>query len=319
MHPRAYSESAVRVYRRCRSLLIAASMVIAGVLVTCLPADAQTTYYVATTGSDGAAGTQSAPFRTIQHAADIVNPGDTVFVGDGTYTMTSNSCGSTVVCLTRGGTSSAWVTFKSINQGGAKIDGQSNSVRYGWYFGPGANYIKIDGFEVFGMGYASGDASGFVIYNGGQNVVISHNNIHDVGRLCTDTTNGETGIFIAMPYVTVDSNRIHDIGRFAPGENGCSPSTQYYTNHDHGVYVNGNSTAAGANSATIVNNVFWNNARGWSVQVYPGSIANLSVLNNTFVGPNPYSQGHIIMGANTTNGRIINNIFLNPRTAGINF
>ena len=84
------------------------------------------------------------------------------------------------------------MTFKSINQGGAKIDGQSNSVRYGWFFGSNANYIKIDGFEVYGMGYASGDASGIVIYSGGQNVVIRGNNIHDVGRLCTSTTNGET-------------------------------------------------------------------------------------------------------------------------------
>jgi len=300
------------------AVLVAVILVVVGGWLSAQSAGA--TYYVAAGGSDSNPGTQSQPFRTIQRAADIVSPGDTVLVGDGTYTMTAgNACGSAVVCLTRGGTSSAPVTFRSINPQGAKINGQSNSVRYGFEFRSAANYIRIEGFEVYGMGNGSGDASGFVIYNGGHDVLIAGNDIHDVGRLCTDTTNGETGIFIANANVTVEANSIHDIGRFAPGENGCSPSTSYYTNHDHGVYVNGNSTAAGANNATIVNNVFWNNARGWSVQVYPGSIANLSILNNTFANPNPYSDGHIIMGASTTNGRIVNNVFYNPKTAGINF
>ena len=300
------------------AVLVAVILVVVGGWLSAQSAGA--TYYVAAGGSDSNPGTQSQPFRTIQRAADIVSPGDTVLVGDGTYTMTAgNACGSAVVCLTRGGTSSAPVTFRSINPQGAKINGQSNSVRYGFEFRSAANYIRIEGFEVYGMGNGSGDASGFVIYNGGHDVLIAGNDIHDVGRLCTDTTNGETGIFIANANVTVEANSIHDIGRFAPGENGCSMSTSYYTNHDHGVYVNGNSTAAGANNATIVNNVFWNNARGWSVQVYPGSIANLSILNNTFANPNPYSDGHIIMGASTTNGRIVNNVFYNPKTAGINF
>ena len=320
MHSLARSKSVVCAWRAFRSLFVVAAVIAIGLFFDCTPSYAQTTYYVATTGSDSGPGTQSQPFRTIQHAADIVNAGDTVLVSDGTYTMTAgNACGSAVVCLTRGGTGSAWVTFRSINPQGAKLSGQSNSVRYGFEFQSAANYIRIDGFEVYGMGYAGGDASGFVIYNGGHDVVIAHNDIHDIGRLCTDTTNGETGIFIANANVTVDSNRIHDIGRFAPGENGCSPSTSYYTNHDHGIYVNGNTTAAGANSAMIRNNIFWNNARGWSVQVYPGSIANLSILNNTFAYPNPYSDGHIIIGANTTNARIIDNIFYQPKTAGIDY
>ncbi len=320
MHSLTHSTAVVRASRTFWSVLVIAAAVAVGFFFDCTPVYAQTTYYVAKTGSDGYPGTQSQPFLTIQKAANIVNPGDTVLVGDGTYTMTAgNACGSAVVCLTRGGTSSAWVTFRSINREGAKLNGQSNSVRYGFEFQSSANYIRIDGFEVYGMGYAGGDASGFVIYNAGHDVVISHNNIHDIGRLCTDTTNGETGIFLANPNVTVDSNKIHDIGRFAPGENGCSPSTSYYTNHDHGIYVDGNVTAAGANNPMIRNNVFWNNARGWSIQVYPGAIANLSILNNTFVNPNPYSDGHIIIGANTSNGRITDNIFYKPTRAGIDF
>src|SRR2546430_1442728 len=38
------------------------------------------TYYVATDGSDTDAGSLDNPFRTIQRAADLVGPGDTVLI-----------------------------------------------------------------------------------------------------------------------------------------------------------------------------------------------------------------------------------------------
>jgi MYXO-CTERM domain-containing protein len=44
-----------------------------------------TEYHVATTGDDAAAGTSAAPFKTIQKAADVLNPGDTCTVHEGTY------------------------------------------------------------------------------------------------------------------------------------------------------------------------------------------------------------------------------------------
>ena len=43
------------------------------------------TYYVATTGSDTAAGTSAAPWKTLQKAANAVAAGDTVIVRAGTY------------------------------------------------------------------------------------------------------------------------------------------------------------------------------------------------------------------------------------------
>jgi len=44
-----------------------------------------TTYHVAITGADTAAGTESAPFRTINHAAQVAVGGDTVLVHEGVY------------------------------------------------------------------------------------------------------------------------------------------------------------------------------------------------------------------------------------------
>src|SRR5947209_12144441 len=45
-----------------------------------------TTYTVSPAGADTNPGTAGLPFLTIQHAADVVAPGDTVIVEDGVYT-----------------------------------------------------------------------------------------------------------------------------------------------------------------------------------------------------------------------------------------
>jgi parallel beta-helix repeat protein len=70
-----------------------------------LPAVA-TTYYVATSGNDANNGkSTSAPFRTVQRAANVVSPGDTVLIRNGNYRED--------VEAKRGGTASAPVTFQN--------------------------------------------------------------------------------------------------------------------------------------------------------------------------------------------------------------
>ena len=274
--------------------------------------------YVSPSGNDSSSGSQLQPFRTIQHAADMVMAGDVVTVADGVYT---GACGGAIVCLSRGGSAGNPVTFRAEHRGGAKLDGRNNTNTDGIVFQSTANYVVIDGFEIYGVGNASGSSSGIEVYAGGHDSVFSRNDIHDIGRLCTDTSNGEVGIFIEQPNVHVEGNKIHDIGRFGPGENGCSPNT-YYQTHDHGVYVDGEgggSGIPGASNAFIANNVFYNNARGWSIQVYPGTVNGLSILNNTFAFANPNQDGHIILGANTSNARIMNNIFYKPHGAAIDY
>lgn len=288
---------------------------------------AGTTYYVSPLGADTNPGTVTQPFATIQRAANVVAPGDTVIVEDGNYrgTGTGTPCASSgnrpVVCVSRGGSSTGWVTFRSNTRLGAKIDGASNASTYGFQFINDVGYIRVEGFDVFGMGSTSHDVAGFVIYDGGHDVVISHNSIHDIGRLCTDHIYGMSGVYVQNARVNVSENRIHDIGRFAPGENGCSPTTGNYQNHDHGLYINGSNDgwAPGARDITIFNNIVWSIARGWPVQVYPGAVANLAILHNTFAFANPYRAGHVLIAAPTSNGKIINNIFLDPLTAAINF
>jgi pectate lyase-like protein len=82
-----------------RALLVAAvtasPVAIAGTAAAATPA-AGAVYYVAPNGSDGAAGTQAAPWASIAHAQSVVSAGDTVYFRGGTYTYThaNASCAS---------------------------------------------------------------------------------------------------------------------------------------------------------------------------------------------------------------------------------
>ena len=266
--------------------------------------------YVAPAGSDSNPGTSTAPFLTIQKAADVVNPGDVVIVADGIYgTSPAPREGSKLINMTRGGNASAWVRFVSEHKWRAVVDGQHNTTAEAWVFA--ANYIRVEGFEIRGF---SDDA--FQNDSGGNFIAVVGNHIHDIGRYCTDTPIGRDGIFISRDNVTIEQNVIHDIGRYAPGEQGCSPATAYYKNHDHGIYI------SAASNVIIRNNVFYNCSHGWSIHVDNAAKRAsklLYILNNTFAFANPWRTGQIIIAAPVANAWIENNIFYRPESAGIYF
>jgi len=78
-----------------------------------LAAHAATWHVDPTKGDDAAKGDASAPFRTLMHAATLVNPGDTVLAHPGVYFEH--------VKLERGGTAEAPITFKSTDGRAATI------------------------------------------------------------------------------------------------------------------------------------------------------------------------------------------------------
>jgi Protein of unknown function (DUF1565). len=103
-----------------------------------------TTYWVSTSGSDSNNGTSlDTPFRTIQKAAGFTNPGDTVYVMDGTYGP---------FLITRSGSASGgYITYQAypghrptINKTGSAWDAIEMANK------TGTSYIIIDGFNIVG-------------------------------------------------------------------------------------------------------------------------------------------------------------------------
>ncbi len=265
-------------------------------------------YYVAPAGSDTNPGSSGSPFQTLQKAAEVAGPGDTVVVRPGTYTG-----GSRMVSLSRSGEPGNPITFLSERRWGAILDGRDQSL-VAWYFDAGVGHIRVEGFEIRDL-----REHGFDFYGGGvHDITIARNHVHHVGRNCTDTSNGRTGASIGAgaSRVTFDGNVWHHIGRFAPGEQGCTPKTEYYKNHDHGIYVEN------ADRVTIKNNVFYGFGRGWPIHRYSSRDAKtrgLSIVNNTFVGQNTYREGQIILASPTEGLKIENNVFHGPNRAALYF
>jgi parallel beta-helix repeat protein len=107
------------------------------------------TYYVSTSGSDGAPGSLAAPFHTIQQAANVAQPGDTVLVRAGTYRET--------VTPARSGASGKAITYKPYPgervtiSGADRVSGWSvyagsiYKANQGWDRGDGRNQVFVDG------------------------------------------------------------------------------------------------------------------------------------------------------------------------------
>ncbi len=298
------------------------------------PSNAECTLHVAPSGSDNNPGTKVAPFKSIQKAANVVNPGDVVCVADGVYTDDGLWPEDRIVNLNRGGTVENWVVFRSENKWGAVLEGEDNRIDYCWVFGKNASYVRVENFELRGC------AEGGFWSNSGvaHQIYIFGNNIHHMGRKCTGTWGGYgLGAYKGkgLDQHTYDSNVIHDNGRYATGEKGCDNETQYeldlkagkcteadklscwcphcYKNHDHGLYLQ-----YGPNT-NVVNNLFYNNNRGWSIIVGSRGLAeNWVISNNTFANPNPNRCGHIIIEHGTAGVLIQNNIFYKPNESAIN-
>lgn len=83
-------------------------------------------YYVSGAGDDRNSGASpDAPFRTIQKAANLAQPGDMINVMDGEYTNACASC--SVVDITRSGTADNWIVFRA-------YPGHKPVLRYnGWH------------------------------------------------------------------------------------------------------------------------------------------------------------------------------------------
>lgn len=100
-------------------------------------------FYVATTGNDSSPGTLAAPWRTIQHAADIARAGGTVYVRGGTYE-------ELVSIKSSGNASDGFITFRSYPNETAILDAShlTPSARTAILTIQNKSYVRVTGFEI---------------------------------------------------------------------------------------------------------------------------------------------------------------------------
>jgi hypothetical protein len=269
-------------------------------------------YYVSPTGSDTAAGTKAAPFKTLARAAKAATRASTtVWVAPGTYTGP--------VKTTASGTASARIYYVSTTKWGAKIVSPSSSAT-GVAWDNRGNYVSIIGFDVDGTNskWTSG------LYTGGSYGMIQDNHVHHVAKTITCNSGGGSAIGVDSYYhgvkTDVVSNVVNDIG---PA--GCSYVQGIYvstsgtiknnlvyrvgavaihlwhdatdviitnntaTSSEFGIVVGGGNfyfTSAGANNVYVANNIIYDNKYGISEQGVTGKnnkyVNNLVYQNPTY-------------------------------------
>lgn len=256
-----YKKVGLRLLTICMFYLFMVGMAIAG-----------TTYYVSPAGNDSNNGSINAPFRTIQKAADIVNPGDTVIVKDGVYTVASNV--PDLVVIKRGGIAGSPVTFKAENKWKAVLDGL-NEDHNGIHVN--APYVIIEGFEIKNIYW-----QGIIVE--ASNVIIRNNYIHNVGNwhiktdypYCSQYGVPEpgcnplatNGIIPGGDNIVIENNIIHTIGK--TGWTGKYEPGRY----DHAIY------GTYVNNLKIINNVIWD---VWTGKALDLAASNSIVANNTIL------------------------------------
>src|SRR5579871_5242543 len=145
--------------------------------VAAAAAQPNSSFYVSTNGNDSNPGTESAPWRSIQHAADTVSAGSMVLVHGGIYE-------ELVSINVSGNASDGFITFKSYPGETAILDGThlTPGVRSGMLTIHNQSYVRIEGFEIRNYRTAEHRLAplGISVTGAGSHIELLKNNVHHI-------------------------------------------------------------------------------------------------------------------------------------------
>jgi hypothetical protein len=148
------------------------------------------TYYVATDGDDSRSGaTRAEAWRTIRHAADIVNAGDTVLIARGKYAER--------VRMRATGARDAPITFKAIPGERVDFDGAEQSLN-GAFVSNGKSHLRFDGFYFANFNLFPSD--GWLPLRGAD-FLLNHGEDIEISRCFSDGRGGYTAVPVVASHV----------------------------------------------------------------------------------------------------------------------
>lgn len=291
------------------------------------------TYYVSPAGTDAGPGSPAVPWATLQKAASVARAGDTVNIGDGTYTG--------VLTPVNSGTAVAPIVFRAEHAGLAVLDGGTSAANRDAVFITYTDWIVVDGLSIR-HAYRAG-------------VRIDNSN-HVTIRRCQCLNSGTWGIFTDYSDDTVleynecaYSGVEHGIYASNSGDRPLIRYNLIHDNHASGIQINadpallepdlgkrgdgitenavvegnivyGNGTSGGAainlasvRSSRIVNNLLFNNLAGnitgWDDDdgIQWGSKDNVVVNNTVYVQPGT-GRWCVSFKNGSTGNAVVNNI-----------
>ena len=214
--------------------------------------------FAAPSGSDSAAGTEAAPYRTAQRLADSLSAGQTGCLRGGSYT----SSGSYVLSPAHGGKPGEPIVIRSYPGERARLVGITN-------LHDGVDNVALADLTFEG----TGSSNTIKIY--AADTTIEGSEITNAWRgLSCMMLGSNSGAGQAL-RTTVRGNVFHACGAPANG------------NKDHGIY------AANALEGEIVDNVFYDSA-AYAIQLYPNA-RRTRFAHNVVDGGSPSVRGGVIV------------------------
>ena len=171
--------------------------------------------YVATDGNDNNPGTLAAPWKTIGHAASVVQAGDTVQVRGGEY--------AEIVRLRRSGQPGLPITIQSYPGEKAIIEGKDQIVdgEVGLVTLDNVSHVTFAGFEIrnFRTANALDVPLGIMVIGSGTDIAVRNNLIHNIANTSSDARNRNayglavfgTNATASLKNVTIDGNELHTL------------------------------------------------------------------------------------------------------------
>jgi hypothetical protein len=181
---------------------------------------ANSSFYVSTTGNDSNPGTQAAPWRTVQHAADTARAGSTVNVRGGVYE-------ELVSIQASGSATDGYITFRS-------YPGETAVLDAGHFVPKGRSailtihdksYVRIEGFEIRNFRTAEHRLAplGISVMGAGSHIELLKNNVHHIeqnfdGRDAPGRGGNGFGIAVygtnaktPISELVIDGNEVHHL------------------------------------------------------------------------------------------------------------
>jgi Right handed beta helix region len=179
-----------------------------------------TSFYVSTTGSDLNPGTQTAPWRTVQHAADTARAGSIVNVRGGVYE-------ELVTIKASGNATDGYITLRSYPGETAILDAEhfTPSGRNAVLTIQNKSYVRIEGFEIRNFRTAEHRLTplGISIMGAGSHIELLKNNVHHIEQIFNGRDgpgHGANGFGIAVygtdaktpiSELVIDGNEVHHL------------------------------------------------------------------------------------------------------------
>ena len=177
-------------------------------------------FYVSIAGKDSNPGTETAPWRTVQHAADTARAGSTVNVRGGVYE-------ELVSINASGNASDGFITFRSYPGETAILDAQhvTPSGRQAVLTIHNQSYVRIEGFEIRNFHTAEHRLAplGISVMGAGSHIELLKNNVHHIQQTFPGRDkpgSGGNGFGIAVygtdaktpiTDLVIDGNEVHHL------------------------------------------------------------------------------------------------------------